>query len=81
MRMMVEMPSSSAWGAGMTQWRGQAGGTAGGLRVRAETKVQAAAIHAHKLLERYEKPNCNRSVAVEAIAISYLSRLIQEHLI
>ena len=31
------------------------------LRVRAESKRQAAAIHAHKLLERYGKPIRTRS--------------------
>ena len=35
------------------------------LRVRAETKRQAAAVHAHKLLERYGKPIRNRSEAEE----------------
>ena len=35
------------------------------LRVRAETKRQAAAIHAHKLLERYGKPIRIRSDAEE----------------
>ncbi len=35
------------------------------LRVRAESKRQAAAIHAHKLLERYGKPIRNRSEAEE----------------
>jgi len=35
------------------------------LRVRAETKRQAAAIHAHKLLERYGKPIRNKSDAEE----------------
>ena len=35
------------------------------LRVRAESKRQAAAIHAHKLLERYGKPIRNRSDAAE----------------
>ena len=33
------------------------------LKVRAETKRQAAAIHAYKLLERYERPIRNRSEA------------------
>jgi integrase len=33
------------------------------LRVRAETKRQAAAIHAYKLLQRYDKPIRNRSDA------------------
>ena len=33
------------------------------LRMRASTIRQAAAIHAHKLLERYGKPICNRSEA------------------
>ena len=35
------------------------------LRVRAETKRQAAAIHAHKLLERYGKPIRTRNDAEE----------------
>ena len=35
------------------------------LRVRAESKRQAAAVHAHKLLERYGKPIRNRSEAEE----------------
>ena len=35
------------------------------VRVRAESKRQAAAIHAHKLLERYGKPIRNRSEAEE----------------
>ena len=33
------------------------------LRVRAETKRQAAAIHAYRLLQRYDKPIRNRSDA------------------
>ena len=35
------------------------------VRMRAETKRQAAAIHAHKLLERYGKPIRTRSDAEE----------------
>lgn len=35
------------------------------VRVRAESKRQAAALHACKLLERYEKPIRNRSEAEE----------------
>jgi len=38
------------------------------LRVRAETKRQAAAIHAYKLLQRYDKPIRNRSDAEAFLA-------------
>ena len=38
------------------------------LRVRAETKRQAAAIHAYRLLQRYAKPIRNRSDAEALLA-------------
>ena len=38
------------------------------VRARAESKRQAAAIHAHKLLERYGKPIRTRSDAEEFLA-------------